>query len=464
MTTLKKDDVLTLEITDLNNLGFGAGKCGDGRVIFVRGAVTGDLVRARIIKLTRTFGVAKPEEILRPSPLRCREEFCPVPRSCGGCTYREIEYSHELSLKENYVRCAFAKAGLPDVTIAPILNTGATGGYRNKGQYPVCRVQDKLRAGFYASKTHRVVPAEDCRLQNPAFAPIVKWICREADALGVAPYCEETGAGLLRHIYLRCGEATGEIMVCLVLNGDRFPDGEHFAARLAEAFPAVVSVLLNENRKNTNVILGERYTTLFGRNYIEDVLCGVRFRITADSFYQVNRNGAELLYAKAAELAELSGGELVADLYCGTGTIGLTMAEKAGRLVGVEIVPAAVECANINARQNGIDNAEFFCADASAGETLLRCTGGDRPDVVILDPPRKGSTPALLDTLASLRIPRIVYVSCDPDTLARDVAYMTAKGYRHGTLYPVDMFPRCGHVETVVCLTRTPDDVSVQAT
>ena len=457
-TTMKKEQTVTLSITDLNNLGCGVGRVEpDGRVVFVKGAVTGDVVRAQIIKVNKSYAVAKLLEVITPSPHRAEDSFCDAPLACGGCTYRHITYEHEKTLKGEYVASAFRKAGLADVRVLPTLSTGRVKGYRNKGQYPLAKTKNGVRAGFYATGTHSIIPSASCGIQNPSFAPIVEWICRYADAESLTVYREETGEGLLRHIYLRVGEATGEIMVCLVINGERLPRGEHFAKALADAFPEVVSVMLNINRENTNVVLGKRYVTLLGKDFIEDELCGLRFRISPDSFYQVNREGAELLYTKAAELADLTGGELLMDLYCGTGTIGLSMAKKAEKLIGVEIVESAVACARENAERGGVRNAEFYAGDASSAELILSLTGGRCPDVVVIDPPRKGSTKELVDCLATLGVPRIVYVSCNPDTLARDCVWFREAGYEIGEVQPVDMFPRTGHVESVVCLTRTFD-------
>ena len=451
---MNKNDILTLSICDLNNLGCGVGRAPDGRAVFVKGAVTGDTVRAKIIKVNQSYGVARLEEILTPSPYRIEAAECTAPLSCGGCVYRHVTYAHELDRKRSYVENAFRKAGLPDVTVLPVKSTEQTVGYRNKAQYPLMQTNDGIKAGFYATGTHRVIPADGCAIQNPAFAPIVTFVCAYADKASWSVYNETSGKGLLRHIYLRIGEKTGEIMVCLVINGDLLPNGNAFADALCKAFPAITAVLINVNKENTNVVLGKHYTTLRGNAFIEDELCGLRFRISPDSFYQVNRKGAELLYRLAAESADLRGDELLLDLYCGTGTIGLSMAGSAGRVLGAEIVPAAVACAKENAARNRIKNAEFFCADAGDRETILQMTGGVRPDVVVIDPPRKGSTKELVACLASLDVPKVVYVSCDPDTLARDCVWFAESGYTIGTVQPVDMFPRTGHVESVVCLTR----------
>ena len=452
---MNKNDVITLTVTDLNNLGCGVGRIeGDGRVVFVRGAVTGDVIRAKLIKIGKSFCVGKLEELLIPSPHRLDHDPCSAPLSCGGCVYRHVTYEHELERKRDYVTHAFRKAGLGDVTVLPVRSTGKVGGYRNKGQYPVTRTKDGIRAGFFAAKSHNIIPANTCAIQHPAFAPIVTFICDFAEEHGWSVYDEINGKGLLRHIYLRVGEKTGQIMVCLVINGTTLPRSKELCAALVTAFPSVTGIVLNVNRENTNVVLGKQFVTLWGKPYIEDELCGLRFRVSPDSFYQVNRDGAELLYGLAAELADLTGEEILMDLYCGTGTIGLTMARKAKKLCGVEIVPAAVDCARENAARNGIENADFFCADAGNAEAILQAAGGTRPDAVVIDPPRKGSTRELVECLAGLEIPKIVYVSCDPDTLARDCVWFREEGYTIGQVQPVDMFPRCGHVESVVCLTR----------
>ena len=452
MTDFKKDDIIELDITDLNNLGNGVGRLF-GKVVFVRGAVSGDRVRAKIIKVNKSFSVARLEEIITPS--ECREDgFCNMPLSCGGCVYRHIKYDSELELKYNYVKNAFAKAGIPDATVLPVISAGRERGYRNKGQYPLAKIKGRTVAGFYAAKTHNVVPAEDCAIQSPAFSAILRCVCELADEQGWSIYNEETQSGLLRHIYLRIGEKTGEIMLCLVINGRELYGSDALVKRITERFESVVSIMLNINQADTNVVLGDEYRLLYGKGGIEDELCGLKFFISPASFYQVNHDGAELLYGKARELADLKGGELIADLYCGTGTIGLSMARGAKRLVGVEIVESAVLCAKENAKRNGIENAEFICADASDKDILLNALNGNIPDVVVIDPPRKGSTEQLVNTLSELNVKKIVYISCSPDTLARDAVYFRGKGYSMGDVQPVDMFPRSGHVECVVSFER----------
>ena len=460
MYNLKKNDIVELLVEDINNLGAGVSHLEDGRVVFVRGAVTGDKIKAKIIKVNTNFVVARLEEILKPSAYRDTECFCTASESCGGCVYRHITYDHEKDIKKNYVHHAFIKAGLPDVVINEVHSTNKTKSYRNKAQYPFAMTKNGIVAGFYASKTHNVVPAFDCALQPKVFGEILRTVCDFANQKKLTVYDEETGKGLLRHLYLRHGEGTGEIMLCLVINGDKIPDAREFIDLINSKFPNVTSIQLNFNKKNTNVVLGNEYRTLFGERYIEDVLCGVRFRITPESFYQVNHDGAEILYGLAKEKAICGFDDKISlvDMYCGTGTIGLSMADIAKEIVGVEIVEGAVECAKINAKLNNFENAKFYAGDAKDIESLFASVeaqhGTLRPDVVVLDPPRKGCTPEVIEFLSKCNVKHIVYVSCDPDTLARDCKMFAELGYTIGEVDPVDMFPRTGHVESVVCLTR----------
>ena len=457
MSDLQKGTELLLEVTDLNNLGCGVAHAPDGRAVFLSGAVAGDTVKALIIKVNKTFAVGKVLEVTKPSPHRV-DGYCGAPTSCGGCVYRYVSYERELELKHGTVAHAFRKAGLFDVVIDPVRTAGEICGYRNKAEYPITGGKNGLFGGFYAQKTHRVVPADSCALQPAVFGEILRFFCAFYTEKGVSAYDEETGKGLLRHLYLRQGKNTGELMVCPVLNGKELPHALEFVGKLLEKFPQVTSVVLNENTKRTNVVLGEKYRTLYGNAYIEDVLCGKRFRIAPASFYQVNHDAAELLYGIAAERTGLAGDGLLLDLYCGAGTIGLSMAERAGEVIGIELVPAAIACANVNKSLNGVKNAHFYCGDAANAEGLLAPVESERgtlhPDVVILDPPRKGCDKQLLDFLAERGVPRIVYVSCGPDTLARDCAILRDRGYEIGTVTPVDLFPRTGHVESIVSLVQ----------
>ncbi len=453
---MQKNDILTLAVEEINNLGYGVAHAEDGRVVFVAGGVTGDELDARIIKVTKTYLVARVERLHQPSPWRAPDP-CPA-RGCGGCVYGSVTYEHELTLKRDYVTNAFRKAGLSDVTVGEVLTTGRLTGYRNKAQYPVANGKSGMVAGFFAEGTHRLVPAFDCCLQPGIFGEILRTVCAFCDKNGIRAYEEESGRGLLRHVYLRHAEGTGEIMLCLVVNGTGLPQEDALAREICTRFPAVKSVLINVNTKKTNVVLGEEYRLIGGRECIEDVLCGCRFRLSAGAFYQVNHDACELLYETAKQKAELTGTETVLDLYCGIGTIGISMARDARRVIGIEIVEEAVRRAAENARQNGLTNAFFACGDASDAARLLERAEAEHGDVsgatVIMDPPRKGSTPQLIDDLAARGFGRIVYVSCNPDTLARDCVRFRAHGYELGEVTPVDLFPRTGHVESVVCLKR----------
>ncbi len=453
---LIKDNIVTVRINEINNLGSGVGKLAEnGMVIFVNGAVTGELVRAKLIKVNKSYCVGKLEEIIESS-LHREDNFCSAPLSCGGCVYRHINRKHELELKKSYVEHSFIKVGLSDVKINDVLYLKNRDGYRNKAQYPIGQGKNGIIAGFYAAKTHKIIPCTSCALQPNIFSDILNSFCEFATEKKITAYDEESGKGLLRHLYLRRGENTGEIMVTVVINGSTLPCLDEFVTFMTYRYPDVKSIMLNENKKSTNVVLGEKYTCIFGNPYITDVLCGKKFKISPGSFYQVNHNCAELLYSTAAEIADFKGDETVLDLYCGIGTIGLSMADKVREIIGIEIVPEAVQCAKENAKLNGIKNAEFYCGDASSAALLLeeaaRSRGGLRPDAVIIDPPRKGSTPELIEYLSDLNIPKVIYISCDPDTLARDCVLFRELGYSIGAVTPVDMFPATGHVECCVLL------------
>ncbi len=447
----QKNTRITLTVTDINNLGFGVGRAPDGKVVFVAGAADGDVCEVIIIKEARDYSVGRLVSVLTPSPYRVEAPHCTV-RGCGGCTYTAVTYEHELDLKRRTVEAAFRKAGV-EVTVGKVKTAGRILGYRNKAQYPVRRGKDgEILIGFYAPRTHKVTEAAHCPLTPPLFGEILDAVRAHAVAFDVPPYCEEDGSGLLRHIYLRASRDCREVLLTLVTTRDTYPAAEALVATVKERFPAVVGILLNINGKDTNVILGERYRTLFGRAAITDTLAGVELKIAPAAFYQVNRDAAELLYGEAARLAALSGKEILLDLYCGAGSIGLSMAKSASRLFGIEIVPEAVECARENAERAGITNAVFEVGDAARTAEILARHRAPKPDVILLDPPRAGADSALLDTIAALSPKRLVYISCNPATLARDVAYLAGHGFTPGEVTPVDLFPRTGHVESLVCL------------
>lgn len=439
----QKNDIYTVEITDINNFGYGVARI-DGIVTFATGAVTGDIAKVRIIKTTKNYLVAKVEELITPSSVRS-ESPCPVSGKCGGCIYSGITYEHELILKKKYVINAFKKAGV-EISVDDVVSSGETSGYRNKLQYPVSR---DFSLGYYAGKTHKIIPYDKCPLQSDVMNRLAHAAADLLREFGADAYDEETKQGLVRHIYVRHAETTGELMLTLVINGEDIPRREDFIARIRKRFPTITGILLNINRKDTNVILGERYILMFGRDYICDEMCGLTFRVTPQSFYQINRRTAEMIYRDAAEKAELHEGEHLVDLFCGTGTIGLCIIKNVpnAKLTGIEIVSSAIECAKQNAELNHIENAQFICGDANAPELASA-------DIVVLDPPRKGCDSDLIEKICRLSPKRIVYISCDANTLARDVKLFIGHGYCPGNVTPYDMFPRTGHIENIVLLKR----------
>ena len=449
--SLKKNDVIELEVTGFSSEGSGVGH-HNGQAVFVSGAAEGDTVECLIIKAKDSYAVGKLQHILKASPDRIQPD-CPVFPRCGGCVFRHISYEAELRLKQQRVADAFERIGHLDIAVSPIVGAPSPDGYRNKAQYPLQSVNGRLYAGFYAPFSHRVIDCKRCILQPDEFEPLLRAVSRWAEKYKIPVYDEATGKGLLRHVYLRRAAATGQIMACVVVNGTRVFKEKELTEALLKTNPAVRTVLLNVNAEKTNVVLGSENRVLYGDGYIEDELCGKRFRISPLSFYQVNHDQAERLYEKAAEFALTPDTKVLLDLYCGTGTIGLTMADRVETLIGAEIVEDAVRDARVNAKLNGAQNAEFLCGDAAAAAETLR-SRGVKPDAVILDPPRKGCDPAVLKTVAEMSPARIVYISCDPATLARDCAVLETLGYRTQAAVPYDMFPRTGHVETVVRLSR----------
>lgn len=444
MAALEKNNIYTARIEGYSSEGLGIARI-DGQVVFVHGAVRGELCRVLVMKVLKNAAFGKVTELLEPSPER-REPDCPYYGRCGGCDFRHLSYREELWAKRQRVQDALTRLGGSDVEVEEILGAADPLYYRNKSQYPV----SAGKVGFYRARTHDVVDIEHCLIQKPqadAAAAALRDYLRD---FAVPSYDEKTGRGLLRHLYVRTNRR-GESLVCVLANGERLPHEEELVGRLRRAVPDCVGVVLGVNTRRGNTILGERYRTLWGADTLEDELCGLTFRLSVPSFYQVNRDQAEVLYRKAVEYAGLTGGELVVDLYCGAGTITQVMAGGAGRVIGAEIVPEAIEDARENARRNGIENVEFFCGDAAqlAADFAGR---GLRPDVICVDPPRKGLAPGVIAAAAQMAPQRVVYVSCDPGTLGRDVKRFAEYGYRVQRAAACDLFPGTRHVETVCLL------------
>ena len=454
--TLKKNDDIRLEITTLTNQGSGLGRYNE-EVVFVDSAVPGDVLDVHIIKVSKNYAIGKINKVIKPSANRIVSD-CDVSTRCGGCAYRHMSYEAEKSEKKKYVGDILERIGGVKVKPEEILTIEKPEMYRNKALIPVgLDEKGNVVTGFYSRKTHRIIDCDDCKLQMKEFSPIIKAVKRYILENPVTIYDEKIHKGLIRHIYLRRGRNTGDIMVCLVINGDNIPKKQRLIELLTETDSNIKSIVLNVNREKTNVVLGNRTITLWGEETIEDILCGLRFRISPLSFYQVNPEGTELLYKRAKDYADLKDGEVLLDMYCGAGTIGLSMADKAKQIVGVEIIPEAIENAKENAELNNIENTRFICDDASgAVKTLL--SEGIKPDVVVLDPPRKGCSRDVIDAVSKMNPERIVYVSCDVSSLARDCAIFRELGYETVKVTAVDMFPRTIHVETVVLLSqRRPD-------
>ncbi len=487
-----KNDEFELEITDLGSTGEGIGKI-DGYTLFVKDALIGDKVRVKVMKTKKNYGYARMLEIIEPSEYRVESE-CPVARQCGGCQLQHCSYEKQLSWKEEKVaNCLRRIGGVPVYTeekyrkyknaeeqqnaentaesktpiiMEPILRMDKPVHYRNKAQFPVGYDKDgNPVAGFYAGRTHSIIPQTDCLIQHECNKQIVETVLEFMKKYNVTAYDEKKNRGIVRHILTRVGKATGEVMVCLVINAKKLPHSEEFVEMIKNCGInlEIKSITVNINRENTNVILGEKVETLYGQSYIEDYIGDIKYRISPLSFYQVNPEQTKKLYQTALEFADIKEGEVVWDLYCGIGTISLFMAREAAKVCGVEIVPQAIEDAKQNAKLNNITNAEFFVGAAEdVVPTQYEKSGGRlRADVVTLDPPRKGCDEKLLDTVVKMAPSRIVYVSCDPGTLARDVKVLTDKGYEVKRVRACDMFGGSFHVETVVLLSQLkqkPDD------
>ena len=454
----RKNDLVTLEIEDCGIDGEGIGKA-DGFTVFVKDAVIGDTVTAKIIKAKKNYGYGRLMEVLKPSPYRV-EPKCEFARQCGGCQLQALSYDQQLVFKTNKVKGHLERiGGFTDIPMEPIIGMDELFHYRNKAQFPVGRNKEgKIVTGFYAGRTHNIIENRDCALGVAENKEVLNRVIAHMEKYGIEPYNEATGKGLVRHVLIRYGYFTKEVMVCLILNGNKLPKEEQLVKSLCE-IPGMTSITINVNKKHSNVILGEEIRLLWGQEYITDRIGDISYRISPLSFYQVNPMQTQKLYAKALEYADLHGEETVWDLYCGIGTISLFLAQKAKFVRGVEIVPAAIENAKENAKLNGLENTEFFVGKAE--EVLPReyKKNGVYADVIVVDPPRKGCDETLLETMVEMNPERIVYVSCDSATLARDLKYLCERGYELRKVCPVDQFGMTVHVETVVLLSQQkPDD------
>lgn len=462
--SLQKNQVLTLTIERLSNDGSGVAHSPDGEAVFVPGTAPGDEADIRIVKDCGRYAFGILDTLRTPSPDRIPVD-CAVAGPCGGCSLRHLDYAAELRAKQENVTDAFRRIGGLDVPVLDALPSPEVDRYRNKVQFPVGLDKNGNPCiGFYAGRTHRIVPCPDCKLQPGVLNDIGNALCRFFAENGIQPYNEETGQGLVRHIFLRRGAHSGQIMVCLVCTRPNLPHADALCTRLREQFADIATILLNVNSKNTNVILGTETHTLYGPGYIEDTLCGVPVQLGPLSFYQVNTLAAERLYGIAAQYAQLTPDDLLLDLYCGMGTIGLSMVDHCRELVGVEIVPEAIESAKANAARMGDAVAAkscFFCADAGQAATRLAAEGL-HPDVVMLDPPRKGCDEATLSAVVRMAPRRVVYVSCNPATAARDAAWLENNGYHAEKVQPVDLFPRTKHCEAVLLLSKLNVDHHIE--
>ena len=453
----RKNDIVTLKIEDCGIDGEGIGKA-DGFTVFVKDAVIGDTVRAKIMKAKKNYGYGRLEEIITPSPDRV-EPKCQFARQCGGCQLQALSYEKQLEFKTSKVRGHLERiGGFTDIPMEKILGMDQPFHYRNKAQFPVGKSKDgRIITGFYAGRTHSIIENRDCALGVTRNKEVLDRVIAHMEKFHIQPYDENTGKGLVRHVLIRYGFFTDEMMVCLIINGEKLPDEEALVKSLRQ-IPETVSVMVNVNKKRNNVILGEKVRLLWGQPYITDKIGEISYQISPLSFFQVNPYQTGRLYGKALEYAQLSGNETVWDLYCGIGTISLFLAQKAKMVRGVEIIPAAIENAKENACLNGFDNTEFFVGKAEEVLPEQFARTGERADVIVVDPPRKGCDETLLSTIIKMQPDRVVYVSCDSATLARDLKYLCERGYELKKVCPVDMFPNTVSVETVVLLSHKKPD------
>ena len=452
---IKKNDIVVVTIDDIGMDGEGIGKV-DGYTLFIKDAIIGDKIEAKVMKTKKNYGYARLMNIVEPSPYRV-EPKCSLARPCGGCQIQSMSYERQLVFKQEKVKNNLLRIGgflEEEIPMQKIIGMDNPWRYRNKAQVPVGRDKDgNLATGFYAGRTHDIINQEDCYIGSKKNQEILNKVKQFMDTYGIPPYYESSHMGLIRHILIREGFVTGQIMVCLIINGDKLPESDKLVSSLLEV-EGMTSISLNINKEKTNVILGKEIINLYGEGYIYDYIGDVKYQISPLSFFQVNPVQTNVLYETALEYADLKGDEVVWDLYCGIGTISLFLAQKAKMVYGVEIVPAAIEDAKKNAMLNGFNNAKFYVGKAE--EVLPQAYEKEHiyADVIVVDPPRKGCDETLLNTIVEMSPKRVVYVSCDSATLARDVRYLADRGYELRKVQPVDMFPHTGHVETVVLLSK----------
>ncbi len=447
---MKKNDIVDITITGMTAEGNGVGRYND-LAVFVPMTAVGDTVKVRITKLLKSYAFGIVEEVLVPSDTRT-ENDCEAFRKCGGCAFRHISYNAELEIKNSFVKDAFKRIGKIQADMDDIVGCENSDYYRNKAQYPVAEIDGKAVCGFYSKRSHRVVPFTACRLQPKLFEDIVSFVINKVNENGIKAYDEQNHTGLLRHIYIRQAFNTNQTMVCFVVT-KWCSDFDNIAKELIDSFSDIKSVVINKNSKQTNVILGEKCRTIAGSDTITDIMCGNKIELSPLSFYQVNTRQAEKLYNIAREYAQLNGNEEIIDLYCGAGTIGLSFSHSVRKIIGVEIIPQAIENAKKNALLNNISNAEFYCGDAADVAAKL-AENNQKPDVIIVDPPRKGCDNKTLDSIIKMSPEKVIMISCNPATAARDCAYLSDNGYIVKKLRAVDLFPRTTHVETVVLMSR----------
>ncbi|MGO5024226.1 23S rRNA (uracil(1939)-C(5))-methyltransferase RlmD [Lawsonibacter sp. LCP25S3_G6] len=450
MEAWKKNSVYTLEVDGYTAEGMGVARL-EGRVVFVPGTIRGEQWQVQLLKVNKHVAWGRGVQLLRSSPERL-EPDCPLYGRCGGCQFRHMTYEEELQGKRQRIQDALSRLGGVELQLSDVLGAENTMRYRNKVQFPVSVEKNGLAVGYYRSRSHDVLDAPDCALQPVSVTALRQAFKEWMEEYAVPAYEEKQGTGLVRHLYVRTN-SRGESLVCVVVNGKKLPYEAELGQRLVQAEPGLVGIVLNANTRDTNVILGPESRTLWGRDWLEEELCGLTFRLSVPSFFQINRAQTQRLYALALDFAGLTGNETVLDLYCGIGTISLAMAKEAGKVIGAEIVPQAIEDAKENARRNGLENTEFFCGDAGAVAEKL-AQEGVHPQVICVDPPRKGLGEEVPAILAGMGPERIVYVSCDPATLSRDVKRFGTLGYRAVRAQGVDLFPRCAHVETVVLMSK----------